>query len=281
MSPDDFDGEPNNFSAPLPPYEREWRHPSELRDQTAPQITAPPVQRRFRLIAIGSACTSVVISLALLGVISPRSASIDTRERAAYIASDTTSLQMPVGSESIGDLRSVIPHLSDSSQPVVAMRKTGYYLSSAVNMKKNSVIGIVDSDGRGITAQVVSIDEKFGIAWLRRLNIDSTYATKSLTISPPTTVVTKIAHGDVVWVIDRDVTTAIIGLSTKNLALTKRLWPIDSPPGSKLSGLAVDNQGRAIGWCVYVNGSQWVIPMAMLDNFLQEVDIASSHERRP
>lgn len=161
------------------------------------------------------------------------------------------------------------------------MRKTGYYLSSAVNMKKNSVIGIVDSDGSGITAQVVSIDEKFGIAWLRRLNIDSTYATKSLTISPPTTVAAKIAHGDVVWVIDRDVTTAIIGLSTKNLALTKHLWPIDSPPGSQLSGLAVDNQGRAIGWCVYVNGSQWVIPMAMLDNFLQEVDIASSHERQP
>ncbi|MHB1090775.1 MAG: hypothetical protein ACYC0U_06925 [Ilumatobacteraceae bacterium] len=148
-------------------------------------------------------------------------------------------------------------------------------------MKENSVIGIVDSNGRGITAQVVSIDQTFGIAWLRRLNIYSTYATKSLTISPPTTVVAEITHGDVVWIIDREVTTAVIGLSTKNLALTKHLWPIDSPSGSKLSGLAVDNQGRAIGWCVYVNGAQWIIPMAMLENFLHEVDIASSYERQP
>jgi hypothetical protein len=279
MSPDDFDGDPNNFTAPIPPHERQWRHPSEMRSQAAPHVTVPPVQREFRLIAIGSACLSVVISLVLLGVVSPRPLSVDIQERSAFIAPDTTSLPMPVGSASIGDLRSVIPHLSDSAQPVIAMRQTGYFLSSAVDMKKNLVIGIVDSDGRGITAQVVSIDQKFGIAWLRRLNLDSTYATKSLTISPPTTVMTKIAHGDVIWIIDRDVTTAIIGLSTKNLALTKHLWPIDSPPDSKLSGLAVDDQGRAIGWCVYVNGAQWVIPMAMLEDFLHEVDIASFYER--
>ena len=281
MSPDDFDGDLNNFAAPIPPHERHWRHPSELRGQAEAQIIAPPLQRKFRLVAIGSACLSVVISLALLGVVSPRTPSVDIEASTAFMTPGTNSLQMPVGSNSVGDLRSVIPRLSDSSQPVVAMRQTGYFLTSAADMKKNLVIGIVDNDGRSITAQVVSIDEKFGIAWLRRLNLDSTYATKSLTISPPTTMVAKIAHGDAVWIIDRDVTTAIIGLSTKNLALTKRLWPIDSPPGSKLSGLAVDDQGRAIGWCVYVNGAQWVIPMATLEDFLREVDIASSYERRP
>lgn len=281
MSPDDFDGDRNNFTAPIPPYERHWRHPSELRDQAAPHITAPPLHRKFQLVAIGSACFSVVVSLALLGVVSPRQLSVDIKERSAFLAPDTTSSPTPVGSASIGDLRGVIPHLSDSSQPVVAMRQSGYFLSSAVDMQKNSVVGIVDSDGKGITAQVVSIDQTFGIAWLRRLNTDSTYATKSLTISPPTTMEAEIAHGDVVRIIDREITTAIIGLSTKDLAPTKRLWPIDSPPGSKLSGLAVDDQGRAIGWCVYVNGAQWVIPMAMLENFLHEVDVASSHERRP
>lgn len=281
MSPDDFDGDRNNFTAPIPPHERHWRHPSELRGQAEPQIIAPPLQRKFRLVAIGTAFLSVAISLALLGVISPRPPSVDVDENSAAITSNTISLQMPVGSTSVGDLRSVIPRISDSSQPVVAMRQTGYFLTSAVDMKMNLVISIVDVDGRIITAQVVSIDKKFGIAWLRRLNIDSTYATKSLTISPPTTVVAKIAHGDAVWIIDRDVTTAIIGLSTKNIALTKRLWPIDSPPGSKLVGLAVDDQGLAIGWCVYVNGAQWVIPMAMLEDFLQQVDIASSYERRP
>ncbi|MEK7292394.1 MAG: hypothetical protein AAB088_03000, partial [Actinomycetota bacterium] len=190
-------------------------------------------------------------------------------------------LPMPVGSASIGDLRNVIPHFVNSTQPVVAMRQTGYYLSSATGLKKNSVVGIVEADGRGITAQVVSINHNYGIAWLRRLNVDATYVTKSLTISPPTTVVAKVAHGDSVWIVDRDVTTAIIGLSTKELALTKHLWPIDSPPGSKLSGLAVDDEGSAIGWCVYLNGAQWVIPMAMLEDFLREVDIASSYERRP
>lgn len=281
MSPDDFDGDPNNFTAPIPPHERQWRHPSELRDQSAPYIDAPPLQREFRLVAIGSACLSVVISLALLGVVSPRPPSVNTQEISALLAPGSNSLQIPDGSESIDVLRGVIPHLSDSTQPVVAMRRSGYFLSSALDMKLNTVTGIVDGDGRGITAQVVSIDDRFGIAWLRRLNIDSTYATKSLTISPPTTVAAKIAHGVVVWIIDRDVSTAVIGLSTKDLALTKHLWPIDSSPGSKLSGLAVDDQGNPIGWCVYVNGSQWVIPMAMLEDFLDEVDIASSHEQRP
>lgn len=281
MSPDDFDGDQDNFAAPIPPHERQWRHPSELRGQSTPHTTVPPLRREFRLVAIGSACFSVVVSLALLGVVSPRQLSVDVKERSAFMAPDTTSLRTPSGSASIGDLRSVIPRLRDSAQPVVAMRHSGYFLSSAVDLQKDSVISIVDVDGRGITAQVVAIDKKYDLAWLRRLNIDSTYATKSLTISPPTTVVTKIAHGDVVWIIDRDVTTAIIGLSTKNLAIAKQLWPVDSPLGSKLRGLVVDDQGRAIGWCVYVDGAQWVIPMAMLETFLHEVDIASSYERQP
>lgn len=281
ISPDDFDGDQNNSSAPIPPHERQWRHPSELRQQTAPQITAPPVQREFRFVAIGSAFISVIISLALLGVVNPRAPSVDIRESHAAISPDTTFLQMPVGATSVSELRNAIPHMSDSSQPVLAMRQSGYFLTSATDLKKESVIGIVDTDGTSITAQVVSIDAMLGIAWLRRLNLDSRYATKSLTISPPTTVATKVAHGDAVWIVGRDVTTAIIGLSTKSLETATQPWPVDSPPGLRLSGLAVDDQGRAIGWCVYVDGAQLVIPMTMLEAILREVDIASSYERRP
>lgn len=279
MSPDDFDDDQINFVAPIPPYERQWRHPSELRDQFAPRITAPPVHREFRLVAIGSACISVAISLVLLGVVTPRSPSVNIQTRGSYIDRDKSAFQMTAGSASIDDLRSVIPHLSDSSQPVLAMPQTGYYLSSAIDLNENQVLSIIDTDGQSFASQVVAIDQKFGIAWLRRLSFEPIYATETLSNSPTTTVEGKIAHGELVWIVDRDISAAIIGLSTKDLAQAKHLWPIDSPPGSKLSGLAVDEQGTAIGWCVYVNGAQWVIPMVMLENILSQVGITSSDER--
>lgn len=280
VSPDDFDADWNNFTAPIPPHERQWRHPSELREQTSPQITAPSLQRVFRLVAIGSACLSVVISLALLRAVIPRPSSVIAQKNSTFITPETTSLPMPVGSASTSDLRSFIPHLRGTSQPVIAMTRAGYFLSSALDMKQDSLIGIVDIDGTVILAQVVYIDKQFGIAWLRSLNIDSPYSSKPLTPSPPATVIAKFAHGDVVWIINNDITTAAIGLSTKNAAITNDLWPVNSPPGSILGGLAVDEHGRAIGWCVYINGAQWVIPMAMLENLLREVDIASSYERQ-
>ncbi len=278
MSPDDFDDDQINFVAPIPPYERQWRHPSELRDQFAPRISAPPVHREFRLIAIGSACLSVLISLTLLGVVSPRSPSAESQARGVFIPPDRAAFQMAAGSTSIEDLRSVIPHLSDSSQPVLAMPQSGYFLSSAVDLDENLIIDIVEADGQRKSAQVVAIDQNFGIAWLRRLNFAPIYATESNTKVPQTAVAEKIAHGDLVWVVDRDVTAAIIGLSTKDLALATRLWPVKSPPGSKLSGLAVDEQGVAIGWCVFVNGAQWIIPMAMLENILMQIDLSLSDE---
>ncbi|MEO5974723.1 MAG: hypothetical protein ABIQ38_05930 [Ilumatobacteraceae bacterium] len=277
-TPDDFDDDQINFVAPIPPHERQWRHPSELRGQFAPRISAPPVHREFRLVAIGSACISVVISLALLGVVSPRSPSAESQARGEYIPPDRAAFQMAAGSTSIEDLRSVIPHLSNSSQPVLAMPQSGYFLSSAVDLNENSIIDIVGADGQSNSAQVVAIDQDFGIAWLRRLNFAPIYAAETDALSPQTTVLEKIAHGDLVWVVDRDVTAAIIGLSTKDLAVAKHLWPVDSPPGTKLSGLAVDEQGVAIGWCVFVNGAQWIVPMAMLENILKKIDLTLSDE---
>lgn len=278
MSPDDFDDDQINFVAPIPPYERQWRHPSELREQNAPRITAPPVHREFRLVAIGSACISVLISLALLGVVSPGTPSAASQARGQYISPDKTAFQMAAGSTSIEELRSVIPHLSDSSQPVLAMPQGEFFLSSANDLKENSMIDIVEADGQRNSAQVVAIDQDIGIAWLRRLNFAAIYADETNTNSPGTTVVAKVAHGDLVWVVDRDVTAVIIGLSTKDLALAKHLWPVDSPAGSKLSGLAVNDQGVAIGWCVFVNGSQWIIPIAMLEKILSKIAITLSDE---
>ncbi len=277
-SPDDFEDDQINFVAPIPPYERQWRHPSELRDHFAPRVSAPPIHREFRLVAIGSACLSVVISLVLLGVVSPRSPSAESRARGEYIPPDRAAFQMAAGATSIDDLRSVIPHLSDSSQPVLAMPQAGYFLSSAVDLSENLIIDIVEADGQRNSAQVVAIDQNFGIAWLRRLNFAPIYASETAIGSPDTTEAEKIAHGDLVWVVDRDVTAAIIGLSTKDLALAKHLWPVDTPAGTKISGLAVDEQGAAIGWCVYVNGAQWIVPLAMLENLLSQIDITLSDE---
>ncbi|MEO8363558.1 MAG: hypothetical protein ABI570_04150 [Ilumatobacteraceae bacterium] len=279
MSSDEFDDDQINFVAPIPPYERQWRHPSELRAENAPRITAPPVHREFRLVAIGSACISVLISLALLGVVSPGSTSVasQAQARGQYLSSDKAAFQMTAGSTSIEELRSVIPHFGDSSQPVLAMPHGEYFLSSANDLKENALIDVVEADGQSSTAQVVAIDQNFGIAWLRRLSFAAVYAAETDTTGPGTTVA-KVAHGDLVWVVDSDITAAIIGLSTNDLATSKRLWPVDSPAGSKLSGLAVDDQGVAMGWCVFVDGAQWIIPISMLEKILSKIAITLTNE---
>ena len=277
MSFDDFDDDQINFVAPIPPYERQWRHPSELRAQNAPRITAPPVHREFRLVAIGSACISVLISLALLGVVSPSSPSVASQAHGQYLSLDKAAFQMTAGSTSIEELRSAIPHFGDSSQPVLAMPHGEFFLSSANGLKENALIDIVEADGQSSTAQVVAIDQNFGIAWLRRLSFAAVYAA-DINATGPSTTIAKVAHGDLVWVVDRDITAAVIGLSTNDLATAKHLWPVDSPAGSKLSGLAVDDQGAAIGWCVFVNGAQWIIPISMLEKILSKIAITLTNE---
>jgi len=62
------------FNAPLPPYERQWRHPSEVAEQV--QLFTPEPRlpsRTVRSIATYAAATSFVVSLVLLWVVTPRS----------------------------------------------------------------------------------------------------------------------------------------------------------------------------------------------------------------
>ena len=65
---DEFD---NGNTSPVPPHEREWRHPAEVhaaaRQRIAAEAAPPPVSRRTTgiLAAIGAAATAVLIGVAV------------------------------------------------------------------------------------------------------------------------------------------------------------------------------------------------------------------------
>lgn len=94
MSHDEFD---NPDSAPVPPHERQWRHPSEFaQDQRRAYETAlaaPPLSKR---IALASISVSLVCSVALLSVTIPKG--VD-RLASDDSVPDTTVVRSPIATK--------------------------------------------------------------------------------------------------------------------------------------------------------------------------------------
>lgn len=60
------------FNAPLPPYERQWRHPSEVGEQVQLSTPEPHLpSRTVRSVVSCAAVTSFAVSLVLLWVVTP------------------------------------------------------------------------------------------------------------------------------------------------------------------------------------------------------------------
>jgi S1-C subfamily serine protease len=184
MGPDD-DGDDDlaGFGTPLPPDDRLWRHPSELREHGAfgGAPVRPIVAERSglnpRTIAATSALAGAIVTvglIAVVGLISPRIVAHDVVQKVAL--EPIVSTPMVTGDRGVVDVaKQLEPALvridvtrsgTDSTGSAVLVRDDGVLLTSAHIVRQADVIEAVLSDGRRLDATVLGTDPLTDLAVL-------------------------------------------------------------------------------------------------------------------
>lgn len=164
--------------APLPPYERGWRHPAERADEErreyAKTSAPPPLGRRARTTV---ATVAALVGLAVLSVAIPKGISDYTSR-----GDDVTVPQQPS--------TSFVPIKGMASNPAVtvagvhgttsALSVGGRHLVAALeDVTSKGDVWITTPSGEDVAATVVAADPETGLALLRVAFVDAAKLPKS------------------------------------------------------------------------------------------------------
>lgn len=161
VSNDEFD---NTNSGPVPPYERQWRHPSEFAQEQRraheATLVAPPLSKR---IALASVTVSIVCSVALLSVTIPKGVGQLTAETPAP---DTTVARSPIATKVKNATASVGETKDDNSVKALAVGDSDLVIAPGHTVSEDGTIPIVTNDGNVVHCRVLAQDESTGLAIL-------------------------------------------------------------------------------------------------------------------
>jgi hypothetical protein len=255
------------FNSPLPPYERLWRHPSEVAEQV--QLSTPEPQlpsRTVRTIASCAAVTSFAVSLVLLWVVTPRSNPLSpvVVNQTIFAATQKQAIKAPLA---LGTMSSV----SDMFMPLTT---TGFFVGTGKNLSPRDEVEAQFADGTTVLLRVLEVDSVTGIAWLH--SVDSSthrYIDLAQSLSPPSTALSEMQQGQHFFIASpsEGLNDARIAIST-TLSSQQQLWPIDYLMHDHCRGAALDASQQLIGWCVELNGAHWVVPTRQIVDVLHRLE---------
>lgn len=172
MGTDDDDGDDDaGFGAPLPPDDRLWRHPSELREHGAlgggplPVLVAERPGPNPKAVALASALAGAVLTvglLALAGLMSPGSGDRELVQKVAL--EPIVSVPPAQGGQGVTELaKRLEPALVRIDGPAatgsgVLFRDDGMVLTSAHLVREEGPIRVRLSDGRQLEGRLVGTD---------------------------------------------------------------------------------------------------------------------------
>jgi len=255
------------FNSPLPAYERQWRHPSEVAEQV--QLSTPEPQlpsRTVRSIASYAAVTSFAVSLVLLWVVTPRSnPSPPTVANLTVMAStqkQTATMPLALGT------------MSSASDMVIPLTSSGFFVGTGSNLSPLDEVEAQFADGTTVLLRVLEVDPVTGIAWLHAVNTSTHQLTDLLqSLTPPATVLSEMSQGQHFFIASpsEGMNDARIAISSA-LSSHQQLWPIDYIMHDHCRGAALDATQQLIGWCVELNGAHWVVPTRQLVEVLHRLE---------
>ena len=255
------------FNSPLPPYERQWRHPSEVAEQVQRSHPEPQLpSRTVRSIASYAAATSFAVSLVLLWVVTPRShpTSPTVARQTVLVSSQQQSAWAPL---SLGTM-------SSASDMVVPLSTSGFFVGTGSNLFPRDEVEAQFADGTTVLLRVLEVDPVTGIAWLHAID-SSTHQLTSLAqgLTPPSTVLSEMSQGQHFFIASptEGMNDARIAISTAT-SLQQQLWPIDYIMHDHCRGAALDVAQQLIGWCVELNGAHWVVPTRQIVDVLHRLE---------
>lgn len=231
--------------APLPPYDRQWRHPAEISDESrrrhAVESAPPPVGRRVTaLVAFVSLVASVVIAMVTV----PKGI-----DQGPEVSSSTTGVAAPTkggASGSVAQARAnpavaVAPHIVVSTQPPSA--------GGTVTL----------TDGTSVTATPLLAGEEHGITIMR-------------TDEDVTPVINELSDDEFRYLGDEGRLSLVLADGTKEttrLGVSTRdpgrWWPlsIQTPAHSSIARI-VDEDDALVGIAVRENHGTWALTIADL-----------------
>ena len=240
------------FNAPLPAYEREWRHPSELSEATEAANNYGLGRSVVRGIAFSTAVISVGLSVAVLRVVTPASQLPTTRLPANFADSTRPNplVEMPKTA-----------HISGRVTPVLALSESGFFVASSSDLQVGAELHVVTDDGIDVLAKVVELDEAHGLAWLHAVDaVSHQFISIDDDLPVPTTIVSATT-GDHAWLMNnRQAQSITIGIASGMPRQPTDMWPVNNLGQRIRPGIVVDDSGNMIGICVNYFGSHWILP---------------------
>jgi hypothetical protein len=255
------------FNSPLPPYERQWRHPSEVAEQVQRSHPEPRLpSRTVRSIASYAAATSFAVSLVLLWIVTPRShpSSPTVARETALVSAQQQTTQTPL---SLGTM-------STSNDMVVPLSTTGFFVGTGSNLFPREEVEAQFADGTIVLLRVLEVDPVTGISWLHAID-SSTHQLTNLVhgLTPPSTVLSEMSQGQHFFIASptEGMKEARIAISTAT-SLQQQLWPIDYIMHDHCRGAALDMANQLIGWCIELDGAHWVVPTRQIVDVLHRLE---------
>jgi hypothetical protein len=259
------------FNAPLPPYDRRWRHPSELADEAGHSHNAPTLtSSTFRSLASVAAIASVVLSSVLVWVVTPRSAQFQIRQ--------TEQVLMSAQDEAMADPNISIGVLDQSTAFALPLTMSGYFIATNANLTPNLEVYVRFPNGQTELLRVLEIEEDTNIAWLHSVDT-KTHKFSSLHdgIAPPNTALAEFQQGDQLFIASpyegmHRATIAISSVKKQSQAQSQIMWPVDYSLHDHCSGAALNSAQQLVGWCVEIDGARWVVSTRHLVEVLHRLE---------
>ena len=257
MDTSDFD---ESEPAPLPAYDRAWRHPAEhaavSRDHHL--STAPPLSRRLSAV---SAVASVIASVAVLAIAIPKGVADYTVD----VSDDFVNTTMPAK----GTFEFSMASANSGKGPTSAVSLgNGFWLVALDGIEPNDEIWLTTSKGKDAPAAIMSQDERSGTAVIKCNDPDAkgSFIKTAALIDP-----TQLTDFSTFRVIDSATARAYTPERSFKTANIEADTPISISEVIRGVATMTDRQGQLVGIVVRRGYSAWMLSKESLDKILQSL----------
>jgi hypothetical protein len=267
VSHDEFD---NPNSGPVPPYERQWRHPSEFaqeqRHAQETALAAPPLSKR---IALASITVSIVCSVAILSVTIPKGVG---RLASDDSVPDTTVVRSPIATKVKNAAPAVGESDNDDSVRALAVGDSDLVIAPGDTVSDDGTIPITTSTGEVIRCHVLARDESTGLAILDLPDSDD--SSPQLAGIADDDAVDEFDINDlrIIEPITGIAVSGQLSISTATIDPTTTTGAVPLDVDIQINGVSVvvNKQSKVVGIAFTRNHATWMLPMKTVRKLIND-----------
>ena len=254
MSADEFE---NQNPAPVPEYERTWRHPAEMADAARTEFLATPprISRRLTAFAAG---VSLVASGAVLAIAIPKGISSNREDIGAVLQESPSSTVSQVKNYSAQDM---VVINSDAGSTSAFSLGNGTWITSSDDIATATSLWVTSAAGLNVPVHIVAKDPATGLALVNCEDKSAWGTAPDLSHLIDPNQISDLSQYRIVDTATSETFVAHPSLSTNNDSTDV---PINST--DTIHGLATvrDSQGQLVGIVVRRDHSVWMLNKASI-----------------